>query len=139
MYKSVHLVPIFFAAFALTAIAPAASAQQRSCPPACGIDVSVPEDPSLPPVSAPETLLTRAGTEILISTDSRVRIEFEGQSPFVNPGGQPIMNFVVNRGKRPMRVRTDGAACSADNPCKYMVHDLEDPGRPPLDPYIIIQ
>jgi len=139
MNKCVHLVPIFLAAFALSAIAPAASAQQRSCPPACGIDVSVPENPSLPPSSEPETLLTQAGMEIMVSTNSRVRIVFEGQSPFVNPGGQPIMNFVVNRGNRPMRVRTDGAACSADNPCKYMVHDLEDPGRPPLDPYIIIQ
>lgn len=130
---------IFFAAVALVATALPATAQQRNCPPACGIEVSVPEDPSLPPASQPETLLADAGMEIVFNTNARVRIRFEEQSPFVNPGGQPIMNFVVNRGNRPMRVRTDGGACSAQNPCKYMIHDLETPGRPPLDPYIIIQ
>ncbi|HKL53977.1 MAG TPA: hypothetical protein VJ902_08460 [Wenzhouxiangellaceae bacterium] len=139
MKRSIHLVHILFAAVVLTATALPASAQQRTCPPACGIEVAVPDDLSLPPASQPETLVTDAGMEILINTNARVRIQFEEQSPFVNPGGQPIMNFVVNRGNRPMRVRTDGGACTAENPCKYMIHDLENPGRPPLDPYIIIQ
>lgn len=140
MNRSIHLVPVFFAAVVLmTVTAFPAAAQQRSCPPACGIEVDVPDDPSLPPAAQPETLMTVAGSEIVFTTNARIRVRFEGQSPFVNPGGQPIMNFVVNRGNRPMRVRTDGAACSAQSPCKYMVHDLEDPGRPPLDPYIIIQ
>ena len=139
MKRNIHLVHILFAAVVLTATALPASAQQRTCPPACGIEVAVPDDLSLPPASRPETLVTEAGTEILINTNARVRIRFEDQSPFVNPGGQPILNFVVNRGNRPMRVRTDGGACSAENPCKYMIHDLENPGRPPLDPYIIIQ
>src|SRR6056297_4009615 len=127
------------AASVLAAPALPALAQQAACPPACALEVVVPEDPSLPPASQPETLVTEAGTEIMIHTNARVRIRFEDQSPFVNPGGQPILNFVVNRGNRPMRVRTDGGACSAENPCKYMIHDLENPGRPPLDPYIIIQ
>ena len=34
---------------------------------------------------------------------------------------------------------SNGGTCSAQNPCKYMIHDLENAGRPPLDPYIIIQ
>ena len=139
MYRSIHFPVLVFAASALAVTALPASAQQRNCPPECGIEVSVPEDPSRPPESQPETLLTEAGMEIVIDTNVRVRIRFEDQSPFVNPGGQPIMNFVVNRGNRPMRVRSDGGACSAQNPCKYMIHDLENPGRPPLDPYIIIQ
>ena len=139
MTRRIHLLPIVLAAAVLAATALPASAQQRNCPPACAIDVDVPGDPSLPPAAQPETLVTVAGSEIMINTNSRVRIRFEDQSPFVNPGGNPIMNFVVNRGNRPMRVRTDGNACSAQNPCKYMVHDLESPGRPPLDPYIIIQ
>lgn len=139
MNRSIHLVTISFAAVVLTAIALPASAQQRSCPPACGIEVEVPDDPSLPPAAQPETLVTDADMDILIDTNSMVRIQFEGQTPFVNEQGAPIMNFVVNRGNRPMRVRSDGAACSEQNPCKYMVHDLENPARPPLDPYIIIR
>lgn len=139
MNRCNHLVQVFFAVVVLTATALPLSAQQSTCPPACGIDVVVPDDPSRPPTSQPETLMTEAGTEITISTNVQVRITFDGESPFVNPGGGPIMNFVVNRGNRPMRVRTDGGACSAENPCKYMVHDLENQDRPPLDPYIIIQ
>lgn len=139
MNRSIYLVPVVFAAVVLTATALPASAQQRNCPPACGIEVEVPDDRSLPPAAQPETLVTEASTDILIDTNSMVRIRFEGQTPFVNEQGAPIMNFVVNRGNRPMRVRTDGAACSAENPCKYMVQDLENLGRPPLDPYIIIR
>lgn len=139
MKRCIHLVQVFFAAVVLTATAAPASGQQRSCPPECGIEVAVPDDPSLPPAAQPETLVTEAGMDILIGTNAMVRIQFEGQTPFVNSQGAPIMNFVVNPGNRPMRVRTDGGACSAEDPCKYMVHDLEDPGRPPLDPYIIIE
>jgi len=127
------------AASVLAAPALPALAQQAACPPACAIEVVVPEDPSLPPASQPETLVTDAGTEIMINTNARVRIRFEGQSPFVNRNGVPVMNFVVNAGNRPMRVRTDGGACSDQNPCKYMIHDLGNSGRPPLDPYIIIR
>lgn len=136
-----HIRPshIFFAVSVLAASALPALAQQSECPPACTIEVVVPEDLSLPPASQPETLSTGAGTEITINTNARVRIQFEGHSPFVNRNGVPVMNFVVNQGNRPMRVRTDGGACSDRNPCKYMIHDLGNPGRPPLDPYIIIR
>lgn len=139
MERNIQLLPVFLAAVALMATALPASAQQRNCPPACGIEVVVPDDPSLPPAAQPETLIAEPGEEIVINTNARVRIQFEGQSPFVNQNDVPVMNFVVNRGNRPMRVRTDGSGCPTQNPCKYMVHDLENPGRPPLDPYIIIQ
>lgn len=134
-----YATQVFFAAIVLAATAFPAGAQQQMCPPACGIEVAVPADPSLPPAAQPETLISDAGMEVVITTNSMVRIRFEDQSPFVNENGVPIMNFVVNSGNRPMQVRTDGGACTAQNPCKYMVHDLEDPERPPLDPYIIIQ
>lgn len=139
MYRTIHILHAVFATTLLVGIVLPVSAQQRTCPPACGIEVSVPDDPSMPPSADPETLFTQAGMEIVVDTNAMVRIQFEGQTPFVNSQGAPIMNFVVNPGNRPMRVRTDGNACSAQDPCKYMVHDLEDPSRPPLDPYIIIQ
>ncbi|WP_304707802.1 hypothetical protein [Haliea sp. E1-2-M8] len=118
---------ILLAVAVLAATALPALAQQTACPPDCAIEVVVPEDLSLPPASQPKTLVADAGAEIMINTNARVRIQFEGQSPFVNRNGIPVMNFVVNRGNRPMRVRTDGEACSDQNPCKYMIHDL-----PPL-------
>jgi len=131
--------PLYILAFsAVLTLALPALAQERSCPPACGIGIAVPPDPSLPPTVTPETLVTDPGRQIVFRTNSIVRIRFEDQTPFIGNNGNPIRNFVVNPGNRPIRVRTDGNVCTGDG-CKYTIYDESNRGRPPRDPYIVIR
>lgn len=131
---AVHVL-VFSALFALALPAPA---QEKTCPPACGIGIAVPQNPSLPPAVAPETLITEPGRRIVFRTNSIVRIRFEDQTPFVGNNGNPIRNFVINPGNRSIRVRTDGNFCAGDG-CKYAIYDEGNRGRPPRDPYIVIR
>jgi len=138
MKRSTHPPLLGLAVAALIAGAAPASAQQVDCPPACGIGISVPANPTLPPAVDPDILAVEAGSTIVFRTDSPVRIRFEGETPFVNPAGRPIMNFVVNRGNRSMTTSPDRDVC-AGNGCKYTIFGQDDRNRPPRDPFIVVR
>jgi len=111
------------------------------CPPACGLNTTVPADESRAPEINIETLSVSPGAEIDFGTNKRVLIRFEGgQSPFVNRNGNPIKTLTIIPG-RPQRfsVREQGDDCKQPPGCKYSVMALPPGGRPILDPYMIIE
>ncbi|MDT8410340.1 MAG: hypothetical protein RQ741_12115 [Wenzhouxiangellaceae bacterium] len=78
-------------------------------------------------------------SQIDFSTNKGVRIIFPKQTPFVERNGNEIYSFTVgSMNGRKLKVRQDDQACMSAPGCKYIVSDRSNPGRPPLDPYIII-
>ncbi|MDX1624879.1 MAG: hypothetical protein R3323_00070 [Wenzhouxiangellaceae bacterium] len=125
--------PLLAAAMLVSASEPARAA----CQPGCLIEIHVPGDPQRPPEAQPSTVRAQPGDVIDFDADRGVVVEFPEDTPFVGAGGQPVHVFTVN-GQRPMTIRDDVAVCREEPGCKYIVRDPSDPGRPPLDPYIIV-
>lgn len=107
------------------------------CPPRCGIGIEVPGNPAHSPRVDIETLMVRPGEEISWQSNSPVLVVFPEDTPFVGPNGVPVYQFNVRASHR-LRVRTDSDDLCSPPGCKYMVVDLGNDQRPPLDPYIII-
>jgi len=144
-------------AFALPAAA------QQACPPACGLDVELPEDISEPPRIPAEQEEVRAirGAVMLATLTARggapdkaaTKLVFpkarqgevgEPHTPFVDrlgPNGRPITEVRLRlNGPTVLFVRTDDAHnCFEERACKYDVVNDGEPERPILDPWIIIE
>lgn len=126
----------------LTALsAPLAAQSSKS------VEIGIPGTPSAPPTVAPPALTVTPGEEIDFKRNGNgnvfVIFTNPGKTPFVDNSGDPVYSFpVVQMGAR-FKIRTDTNPCSETAPgqsdCKYMIVDLRNSGRPPLDPYIIIR
>ena len=59
---------------------------------------------------------------------------------FQNPGGQPMKTVPLTPGRNVFTVRSygDGVCREEQGGCKYDVVNTGDPGRPVLDPHVII-
>ncbi|MDT8438887.1 MAG: hypothetical protein RQ729_07770 [Wenzhouxiangellaceae bacterium] len=127
----------------LLCLAAIAQAQPDSatCPPDCTVQIRIPDNPGTPPQAWPGVVTTSAGAQITFSTDEPALIIFSDQgTPFVNPAGQPVYRFNINRQSgRSLLIRSDANPCVVAPGCKYDVVDPNNSERPPLDPYIIIQ
>jgi hypothetical protein len=111
------------------------------------VEIGIPGNPSAPPTVVPTALMVNPGEEIEFKRNGRgnvfVIFTNPGKTPFVDNDGEPVYSFpVVQMGKR-FTIRTDTNPCSETAPgqsdCKYMIVDLRNSERPPLDPYIIIR
>ena len=97
----------------------------------------------LPPENAPpevdkKELTVAGGTGFTMQLEGQVpvRIDFGDRTPVVNPGGQPVYQFVVNPGTKRLAVVEE---CDSDGCAyKYSVAEVNS-SRPPLDPVIIIE
>lgn len=129
---------------AMTASPLLAQPEDANCPPACTIDITVPDDVSQPPAAHPVTLTTGPGEFVNFEASGSAFIIFsEGGTPFVDNAGRPIYQFNVNRlSGRSMQIRSDSNPCQVERNgvgCKYMVVDPNNRERPPLDPFIVIR
>lgn len=100
------------------------------------IEIYLPPDNAAPEVDKHElTVGGGTGFTMQIRGESPVRIDFGDRTPVVNPGGQPVYQFVVNPGTERLDVveQCDSAGCDY----KYSVAEVNS-SRPVLDPIIII-
>ena len=108
------------------------------CPPACGVNVSLPANAQNPPGVGNKFVRANAGEQVQFQSPSPIVVIFPEDTPFVDGSGDPVYWFQVN-GSATLDVRNDRSrACRNWLGCKYMVIDESNPNRPTLDPYIII-
>ncbi len=119
------------------AVAQAQPGPRQNCPPRCGIGIEVPENPAHSPRVDVETLSARPGQEVSWESNQPVLVVFPEETPFVSRNGRPVYQFNVRASHR-LRIRDDSDQLCSPPGCKYMVIDLGNDQRPPLDPYIII-
>jgi len=120
----------------------------QTCPPACNVNLKVPSDASQPPAAEPGELKARVGETVLFRAEGSTKIIFAPHTPFEDQDGKKVYQFDARKCyPRELIVRSDTDKCDDredrnDNKpyrgCKYIVIDNENPGRPTLDPYIII-
>jgi len=117
------------------------------CPPNCTLTVTLPADPSSPPEVSHPRFFARGGADVTIVVVDRSNrpgqaatvLRFPRESAFTNRGGQPMKTVPLNPGKNGFKVRDYGNAClQAQGGCKYDVINTGEPGRPALDPHMII-
>ena len=141
--QQAKLVPLFGSLCILFSGLASSSIQAQpgppaQCPPSCGISIEVPEDPAQSPQVDIDTLSARPGQELTWQSNRPVLVVFPEDTPFVGPSGRPIYQFNIRSMNR-LRIREDSADICSPPGCKYMVVDLGDDQRPPLDPFIIIE
>lgn len=140
----VRLAPAMVLAIVLAmvlAVAPATAQAQKT------VEIEVPADPTRPPTANPPAIEVSPGEELEFSKKGggNIFVIFtnEGKTPFVDRDGKPVYTIRVVHLGRKYRIREDENPCAQTQPgqsdCKYMVVDLKDAYRPPLDPYIIIR
>ncbi|MFP4207396.1 MAG: hypothetical protein ACLFSC_01980 [Wenzhouxiangella sp.] len=135
------LVPATLGVLACLVAAPlsAQPTDRDMCPPRCGVNIEVPDNPNQEPNSWPVTLEVDAGETVTFVTNVASRVIFTGRTPFVDERGNRVFNFRVGEsGQIQLRV-ADSDACSAEPGCKYMIIDATNPGRPARDPYIVVR
>ncbi|MFU8877428.1 MAG: hypothetical protein ACNA7E_04745 [Wenzhouxiangellaceae bacterium] len=128
-------------AFAAVATAPAIAQAQKT------VEIEVPADPAKPPIANPPVVVLAPGEELELikKGGGNIFVVFtnEGKTPFVDRDGRPVYTIPVVHLGRKYKIREDENPCAQTRPqqsdCKYMVVDLRDEHRPPLDPYIIIR
>jgi len=117
------------------------------CPPNCTLTVTLPADPSTPPEVSHPRFFAEGGADItIVLVDKSNRpgpaatvLRFPGESAFTNRGGQPMKTVTLNPGNNGFKIRDYGSAClPAQGGCKYDVINTGEPGRPALDPHMII-
>lgn len=132
---------LFVSAVLLVLAAPTAAQSSRT------VEIDLPSNLSKAPAADIPALTVSAGesVEFRLKGNGNVFAIFTnpGKTPFVNARGEPVYSFpVIQMGKR-FKIRTDANPCTETAPgksdCKYMIVDLRNPQRPPLDPYIIIR
>lgn len=108
------------------------------CPPRCEIGIEVPSQNTASPRVDIETLFVSAGEDVNWKTNRRIMVIFPEQTPFIDRNsGELVYHFNVRQTHR-LRVREHADDLCSPPGCKYIVVDLANPDRPPLDPYIII-
>jgi len=106
----------------------------------CGsdcIEITLPPENAPPEVDKQElTVAGGTGFSMQLGGEKAVRIDFGERTPVVNPGGQPVYQFIVNPGTQRLDVAEE---CDSDG-CdyKYSVAEVNS-DRPALDPVIIIE
>jgi hypothetical protein len=114
-------------------------AEQQQCPPDCQIEIQVPSEKSSAPVASPITLIATPDQQIELRSNHAVQVIFPEQTPFADKHGRPVYTFNLrSRRASQMQLRDEAGVCDSAPGCKYIVIDRSEPGRPPLDPYIII-
>lgn len=114
--------------------------ERQQCPPACRIDIQVPEDTSRSPIASPVTLVVQADQAVELMSDRAVQVIFPEETPFMDHRDRPVYTFNLrSRRASSLRLREERGLCETEPGCKYIVIDRSAPGRPPLDPYIIIE
>jgi len=110
------------------------------------IEIELPSSASKNPSVNRPALKVSPGDEVEFKLKARGNVFMifsnPGKTPFVNDRGEPVYWLrLVDRSNR-YTIRTDTNPCAETEPgksdCKYMIVDLKNSGRPPLDPYIII-
>jgi hypothetical protein len=111
------------------------------------LTVTLPADPGAPPTVSNAVFMARAGASVeidLVDQSNRPAqratvLRFE-EAAFQNPGGQPMKTVPLNPGRNVFTVRSyaEGVCREAQGGCKYDVVNSGDPGRPVLDPHVII-
>lgn len=128
---------------ALTTLPGSASPQggpPERCPPKCELAIQLPGNIGSRPTISSNTVIAGPGGTIGFRPSAKVLIIFNEDTPFIDDRGNPVYHFDARgRGTRRMRVRDDVEGLCAPPGCKYMVVDIRNPNRPPLDPYIIIE
>lgn len=136
-----------FAALLAIVLAPVSLAEddtdavvdRQHCPPDCGIGVTVPGQRDRAPSASPVTLVVKPGERIEFLSDQAVQVIFPEQTPFVDRQGRPVYTFNLrSRRAQQLSVRDEEDICTREPGCKYIVIDRSEAGRPPLDPWIII-
>jgi hypothetical protein len=123
------------------------SGAKPSCPPTCVVTITVPADPAASPRVDIEKLRLRARHTLEFdvkleegvdpgSVDLEVRFE---EALFELPSGTPAKSLPVKAGKNAFRSRPFSYRYCPAPGCKYDVVDKGPGGRPPLDPWIIIE
>lgn len=155
MINAKPLLSPVLAAVALLLLPGLAAAQ--ACSPECSISIELSPDNKTPTVDHP-----------VVKADPGAQIDFElkgarrgaiwiifpgeGKTPFVDNQNDPVYSFNLNRlSGSSLKIRkipegeTNPCAAKQDDQgkeysdCKYIVVDVGNYSRPPLDPYIIIQ
>lgn len=106
----------------------------------CGsdcIEIYLPPDNAPPEVDKHELRVAGgAGFNMQLREGPPVRIDFGNRTPVVNPGGQPVYQFIVNPGTQRLDVAEECDPVGCDY--KYSVAEVNS-NRPALDPVIIIE
>lgn len=144
-------IPLVRSILAVTAMLLLAGNAVANCSPKCEVIVTLPPGSGPPKVDV-TVLSASPGTSVEFSHRGGQPVELvfpnPGKTPFLGPDGRPLdkIRLAGNSAKR-FSVRDDG-----ENPCREKTrgfgerysdckYDVTVPGtgRPPLDPYIIIQ
>jgi len=135
--------------FAGCVTGPGAVDMVNVCDQDCALDITLPTQhgkPEIPP--GQEKLRVKGGTKVTFDVRGGpggghgAVLVFEDPA-FVNKDDEPIYVLWLKPGKRKFKTMPPPACPAASRPgdpegCKYTVIDLDDPRRPPLDPWIII-
>ena len=142
-------IPPVRSILAATALLLFAGNAAANCSPKCEVIITVPPGNGAPQVDV-KVLSAPPGASIEFSHRGEQPAEIvfpnPGKTPFLGPDGRPVEKVriagnsarrfsVRDDGKNPCREKT-GPFGERYSDCKY---DVTVPGRPPLDPYIIIQ
>lgn len=101
----------------------------------------------MPPTVSQATFRARVGETVtfeLINQSSQpgkaaTVLEFTGETPFENQAGIPMQRVPLTPGNNAVTVRSwEDNVCQSDPGCKYDVVNTGEPGRPVLDPVVII-
>jgi len=111
------------------------------------LTVTLPANPNAPPGISNAVLRARSEVSVTINLVDRSDRPGQGatvlrfaEPAFVNRGGQPMKTVALTPGNNVFSVRSyaDGACHAEQGGCKYDVINTGDPGRPVLDPHVII-
>ncbi|MGK7294333.1 MAG: hypothetical protein ACNS61_00730 [Candidatus Wenzhouxiangella sp. M2_3B_020] len=142
-------IPLVRSILAVTALLLLAGNAAAQCSPKCEVVITVPPGNGPPQVDV-QVLSTPPGQSVAFRHRGGMPVELvftnPGKTPFLGPNGRPVetVRIAGNSSKR-FSVRDDG-----ENPCREKTgpfgerysdckYDVIVPGRPALDPYIIIQ
>jgi hypothetical protein len=110
--------------------------------------VTLPTNARLSPTISNSVLHARSGATVVIylenqssqsSREAATILRFQ-EAAFVDRNGRPMTTVTLTPGKNEFTVRpySDGACRAERGGCKYDVINTGDPGRPVLDPHVII-
>ena len=119
----------------------------HACTRNCRLEIVLPEDIGQAPMADEVIQFADPSGELNVDVDNRSSgngatvLRFEGRdaTPFMNRGGAPMTTVPLRPGRNSVQVRpySDGV-CHGPDGCKYDVINSGEPGRPVLDPVIII-
>ena len=142
-------IPAARSILAATALLLLAGNAVANCSPKCEVIITLPPGSGAPQVDV-KVLSAPPGASIEFRHRGGQPVELvfpnPGKTPFLGPNGRPVETIrIAGNSARRFSVREDGVNPCAEktgpfgerySDCKY---DVSAPGRPKLDPYIIIQ